>query len=333
MPTGVLIAIFIIVGVGTLAIGLNLYRCAATTPSSEQPTDESGKAVGSSQKKTKPSLADIKRWYRAALDKIVAARLEQESGTESGEPVYLSHHISHGIFRHWVLHAYGYKYELREDPDRQGVYDARIGSSEFNLDAYKQSVLTTYSPEIGKYFYSMVGWTTLSKEQIDAECRRVSETFGTYTLLLNNCHDFLQQLADKIVTTRAPDWDWFRRNTISSYHYMNATALNYEVISAATWIRHLERRKHYLSETERQQVDEFIAMLRGRVEANIARSSNSTSLGMADGAGADGSDHGGHYDSGHHHGGHHHGGHHHGGHHHGGHDHAGGHGAGGHGGC
>lgn len=187
----------------------------AVARSRRKSNSSSGNGGGSKDKGA--SKADIRKWYRAALDKIVAARLEKESSTESGEPVFLSHYLSHGQFHHWVLHAHGHKYELRQreadDSNIQGRYAAAIGPSAFDLKAYKQSVITSYSPEVGNYFYSMIGWTTLSKEQVDEECRRVSATFGTYALLSNNCHDFLQQLADTIVTTKAPDWDWFRQNT------------------------------------------------------------------------------------------------------------------------
>ncbi|PNP57407.1 hypothetical protein THARTR1_02404 [Trichoderma harzianum] len=211
------------------------------------------------------SKADIKKWYKEALSKIVAARLENESSAEPGQPVFLSHSISQGQFRHWVLHAYEHKYELRQTEvggsRTPGVYEAMIGPSGFNLKAYKQSVITRYSPEVGHYFYSMIGWTTLSKEQIDEVCHQVSTRFGQYSLLSNNCHDFLQQLADKVVTSKAPDWEWFRLNSLGGYDYLKRPALGYQIIGVATWTRHLKRMRHYLSAAEQQMEATEAAMV------------------------------------------------------------------------
>ncbi|PKK51989.1 hypothetical protein CI102_4986, partial [Trichoderma harzianum] len=283
------------------------------------------------------SKADIKKWYKAALDKIVAARLEKESSVESGEPVFLSHYISQGQFRHWVLHAHDYKYELRQ---------TEVGDS----NTPGESVITRYSPEVGHYFYSMIGWTTLSKERIDEECHRISMKFGKYSLLSNNCHDFLQQLADKVVTKKAPDWAWFRQSSLGGYSYLERPALGYQVIGVATWTRHLKRMKHYLSAAEQQSIDDFIALLEEFVEAHLNKTSamlatQSAMHGQTDNSGGDypdgsgGHEHHdsseghGHHDSGHH--GHHdtsggHGNFHFGGHGHGGHGHHDG-GGGGHG--
>ncbi|KAF7125238.1 hypothetical protein CNMCM5793_001416 [Aspergillus hiratsukae] len=227
----------------------------------------------------KASRTDVKKWYRAVLEKIVAARVEKESSTEFGEPVFLSHYIDRGQFRHWVLHAHGYKYELRQtrtqtqgeaEDSHSRRYAAAIAPSGFDLEAYKQSIVTRYSPVVGYYFYSMIGWTTLSKEQVDEECGRVSANFERYNALGNNCHDFLQQLADEIVTTKAPDWDWFRRASLSlggTYNYISKwPALTHQVISAA---QHFERLKHYLGTTERQEVENFIVTLRDFIDAQL----------------------------------------------------------------
>ncbi|GAT21115.1 LOW QUALITY PROTEIN: 2-hydroxyphytanoyl-CoA lyase [Aspergillus luchuensis] len=89
---------------------------------------------GSSAPPKKPSEAEIRTWYRVALDKIVSARLEQESNTARGEPIFLSHYISQGQFRHWVLHTYGHKYELRQRQDSNGGYAAKISPSPLDLN-------------------------------------------------------------------------------------------------------------------------------------------------------------------------------------------------------
>ncbi|KAL7956613.1 hypothetical protein V8C34DRAFT_326085 [Trichoderma compactum] len=262
-----------IIGVILASVAVIVSIKAVIERSRKKAAASSKSRVAAKAKAKEASKADIKKWYKEALNKIVAARVEKESSVESGEPVFLSHYISQGQFRHWVLHAHDYKYELRQaeagDSSTPGRYEATIGPSGFNLRAYKQSVITRYSPEVGHYFYSMIGWTTLSKEQIDDKCHRVSTTFGKYALLSNNCHDFLQQLADKIVTKKAPDWEWFRQNTLGGYDYLKRPALGYQVIGVATWTRHLKRMKHYLSATEQQALDDFILFLEEFVEAHL----------------------------------------------------------------
>ncbi|KAJ5710915.1 hypothetical protein N7488_005071 [Penicillium malachiteum] len=155
---------------------------------------------------TKPSQDDIKQW---AIGKIVNARIQAECSLQSGEPVFLSHYISKGRLRHWVLHVHEHKYELRqvraEGFCTRKRYKASISPSGFDLLEYQRSVTMHHSPTLDNHFYSMIGWTTLSKKEVDQECHIVGEGFGSYSLFTNNCHDFLQSLADAIVTTRAPD--------------------------------------------------------------------------------------------------------------------------------
>ncbi|KAL7785776.1 hypothetical protein V8C43DRAFT_290963 [Trichoderma afarasin] len=333
--------------VAAIAVIVSIKAAIASSRKKAKAAAASKSGVVAKAKGKETSKADIKKWYKAALDKIVAARLATESSVEPGEPVFLSHYISQGQFRHWVLHAHDYKYELRQtevgDSKAPGVYEATIGQSGFNLKAYKDSVITRYSPEVGHYFYSMIGWTSLSKKRIDEECHRISTTFGKYSLLSNNCHDFLQQLADKVVTNKAPDWDWFRQSPLGGYTYLERPALGYQVIGVATWTRHLKRMKHYLSAAEQQSIDDFIALLEEFVEANLTKTSamvatQSAMHGQTDNSGGDYPDGSGgheHHDSsgGHgHHGSGHHGHFHFGDHGFGGHAHHDGGGGGGHGG-
>ncbi|KAJ6031348.1 hypothetical protein N7540_002080 [Penicillium herquei] len=225
--------------------------------------------------KSKGSKAEIKQWYRRAIEKIVTARLEGECSTTSGEPVFLSHYISQSRLRHWVLHVYGTKYELRqvsaEGSSTQKHYKATISTSRFDFQEYQRSITTHYSPEVGNYFYSVIGRTTLSKEEIDAKCDEVDKGFGPYARLTNNCHDFLQRLADEIVTKKAPDWEWFRHHDVAGYQYIDQPALGYDIISAATWSKYLTRSKHYLSTAERKKIDDFIAILEDHVDVALRR--------------------------------------------------------------
>lgn len=145
-----------------------------------------------------------------AIEKIVTAGLGSESSTTSGERIFLSHYIHQGRLRHWALHVYGHNYELGrvlvEGSGKHEHHQASISTSGFGLQEYQQSLATHYSPTVGNYFYIMMGWTALSTEEIDRKCHQAGKTFGSYAPLTNNCHDFLQSFADKIVTNKAPDW-------------------------------------------------------------------------------------------------------------------------------
>ncbi|KAM3553894.1 hypothetical protein ARSEF4850_006712 [Beauveria asiatica] len=257
--------------------------------------------VSGRQKRTVDSLS---RRYREALEIIVSARLEKESSNEFGEPVFVSHYIHNGVFRHWVLHAHGHKYELRRKApaaariEWQGstslfasaeYYEPVVGVSGLNMELYKSSVLAAYSPEVGCFFYSMVGWTTLSEQEIERECWDVFQRFGNYGLFYNNCQHFLRALADGIVTTRAPDWQWLMKNSPSGYTYGVKYPLPYEAICAATAITRLKRARPHLSPEEQRKADEFIVSLEERVETAVRQvSRNSVSLLNAGAMGGDG---------------------------------------------
>ncbi|KAF1733589.1 hypothetical protein CRV24_007494 [Beauveria bassiana] len=228
-----------------------------------------------------PTVDSLSRRYREALEKIVSARLEKESSNEFGEPVFVSHYTNNGVFRHWVLHAHGHKYELRRKApsvariEWQGstslfasaeYYEPAVGVSGFCTELYKSSVLAAYSPEVGSYFYSMVGWTTLAEEDVERECWEVFQRFGNYGLFYNNCQHFLRALADKIVTTRAPDWQWLMKKSPSGYTYGFKYPLPYEAICAATAITRLKRARPHLSPEEQKEADKFIESLEDRVE-------------------------------------------------------------------
>ncbi|KAJ6024796.1 zinc finger protein [Penicillium herquei] len=225
--------------------------------------------------KTKASKDEIRQWYRMAIEKIVTARLQAECSLISGEPIFLSHYISKGRLRHWVLHVYGYKYELRQESAKgcsiRKHYKAFISLSGFNLQEYQRTVTANYLPIFGKYFYSIIGWTSLSKEEVDQKCDEVEKSFGRYALLTNNCHDFLQTLADTIVTKKAPDWEWFREHDVTGYQYSDQPALRYNTIYAAMWSNYLTRSRHYLSVDEREKIDDLIATLENIVDADVGR--------------------------------------------------------------
>ncbi|OQE15925.1 hypothetical protein PENSTE_c026G02339 [Penicillium steckii] len=239
------------------------------------------KAAGYTKTVRIPSNEIFKR-YKEALDKIVTARLKKESTTSSGEPIFLSHYISRGQFRHWVMHVHNHKYELRQraadESNPKPYFVAAVSPSDFNFEKYRQSIALHYAPEVGNYFYSLIGWTKYSKERVDKKCHQMFKDFGKYSLFTNNCHDFLQSLAGDIVTTKAPDWDWLIRYDGSGYHYMRKPKIGYNAIICATWSKQLSEEKHHLGAEERQEIDQFIIFLEERVQEFLSDASQKLSL-------------------------------------------------------
>lgn len=95
---------------GLVALVVVVIILVATLRSSiETQTDKPSSLQQKPGREERPSAAAITEWYKDALAKIVAARLEKESSDGPDEPVFLSHYISNGIFRHWVLHVHGHK--------------------------------------------------------------------------------------------------------------------------------------------------------------------------------------------------------------------------------
>ncbi|KAJ2965423.1 hypothetical protein NQ176_g10624 [Zarea fungicola] len=278
-----------------------------------------------------PSTAEISKWYKDILGMIVNERLERESSLKSVQPVFLSHYIENGVFRHWVLHVHGHKYELRRAPPKhpashektgflKGIkslwprlanhterlikadveaaaeptdkpltqitgetetgrstsllaaakyYHAHIGDSKFDMETYKKSVIAKYTPQIGHYFYSMIGWTSLSQAEVDHECNETYARFGHYTVLSNNCHTFLQMLAHKIITTTAPDWYWFHSSPLRDYRYAYEPPRDSQLIHAAVAIKRISRLRHHLNPDARREVDVFIKVLENFVQAGL----------------------------------------------------------------
>ncbi|KAJ2979339.1 hypothetical protein NQ176_g3316 [Zarea fungicola] len=247
----------------------------------------SAKVTGQ-QKLTRDALS---MRYRKALAEIVKARLRNESSHELGEPVFVSHYIKNGVFRHWALHAHGHKFELRRKVppslfEWQGstsllaagkYYESAVGNSGFSMEIYKRSVLARYSPEVGQYYYSMVGWTTLSKDEIQQRSVELFQRFGNYKLVSNNCQDFLRALANEIVTAKAPDWAWLQSGSMRSYTYGCKYPLPAEVIHVAVIIERLKQLQPHLGPAEQQELDQVIADFEQYVEKEVEKVSGRSS--------------------------------------------------------
>ena len=166
------------------------------------------------------------RKRREKLEEGANLRQQQEQDTSKGERVWFSRYVENGRLRHWVLLTHGTKYELRradnvQRPRGDGdqarfTYDIKP----FTIDQEQRaSYMAEWKiPEQDGYFVCLIGWTRKSKEEVDAACQAVLAQFGEYSLLWNNCQDFLRLLASQVLIAKAADYQWFADNTKTRYH-------------------------------------------------------------------------------------------------------------------
>lgn len=263
MEPGVIIFLSIF-GVVVFIVALSVYSCRKKEKLKSQ-----AKAV---TKRVELAPVDrinaeaLQKWYKDGLREIVRARLEKESDRASGEPVLLSYYISRGEFRHWVLHTHGHKYELR----RVGVgYGPVIKPSNYSEKARRAAILRNSSPEVGQYYYSVIGWTTKSKEEVDEACRRVGDTFGIYNWATNNCQNFLNALGAKIVTHKAPDWQWFQaRRAMPAHSYAGRPVLKEEVLFASVLMEKIKAMQPTLEGDDKDNAVRTLALLKEYIRKN-----------------------------------------------------------------
>ncbi|KAF2471690.1 uncharacterized protein BDR25DRAFT_194562, partial [Lindgomyces ingoldianus] len=125
-------------------------------------------------------------------------RRREEQDTTKGEKVWFSRYVANGRLRHWVLLTHGTKYELRrsrnveENPaGSQGkpTGEFTFFSKPFTIDQEQREALQSEMkmPEQDGYFVCLIGWTRMSKDQVDSACEEAFKSFGKYNLLWNNC--------------------------------------------------------------------------------------------------------------------------------------------------
>ena len=162
-----------------------------------------------------------------AMQPDVEIRLAEEQDRSKGEQVWFSRYISNGRLRHWVLLTHGNKYELRRsenvnddrNEERAGETSFTYHVSPFTIDEEKRNaaLAETSLPNVDGFYVCLVGWTRLSKSEVDTACQSVFAEFGEYHLLWKNCQHFLQRLAERIVSAKAADYPWFISNTKTRY--------------------------------------------------------------------------------------------------------------------
>ena len=77
-----------------------------------------------------------------------------------------------------------------------------------------------YKPEVAgprKKYVCLIGWTTLSKPELESIAVQTFNEFGEYHLLWNNCQTILQKFSDEILHKKALDYPWFREHTRTEF--------------------------------------------------------------------------------------------------------------------
>ncbi|GKT81418.1 hypothetical protein ColTof4_13841 [Colletotrichum tofieldiae] len=107
-------------------------------------------------------------------------------------------------------------------------YEYSIKAGTVDEERRRLAISNIHQPIVDGFYFTMIGWTTKTKEDVDQVCKSTMESFGGHNLMLNNCQHFLRNFAKDVVTEKGPDWAWFVESTLSSYKYKpitNALAL------------------------------------------------------------------------------------------------------------
>ncbi|KAK7430806.1 hypothetical protein QQZ08_002595 [Neonectria magnoliae] len=236
----------------------------------------------------------LRKEFDDGVRKQVQLRLEQESQTDRGERIWVSHHVENGQLKHWALLTHGYKYELRlavspkkrqRIPDvEEGIlirdrdrwtsmgrwgryYEYRIQPCTLYEERRREAVAKYQFPAVAGFYSSLISWTRKLKAQVDADCKATFEKFGRYSLFGNNCQHFLRNFAVKIVEDKADDWEWFFQSTVSSYRYVSHGSFAGPVAVAAAWLERLKEMRPLTEGEDRKNLDENIK----RVEEYLAK--------------------------------------------------------------
>lgn len=164
----------------------------------------------------------MRRYMKKREEKLAegaALRQRQEQDTAKGERVWFSRHVENGRLRHWVLLTYNTKYELRRAANG-GDGKFTFSSRPFTIDQEQRQAFAAdwKMPEADGYFVCLIGWTRMSKEQVDAACQQTFKEFPEYNLFWNNCQHFLKNMAERILVAHAADYSWFADNVKTKYH-------------------------------------------------------------------------------------------------------------------
>lgn len=248
--------------------------------------------------KSKPSetLVDaLSQYFNQSVQQQIKERLEYESQTTRGEPVWVSYYVRNDQMKRWALITHSHKYELRlveSNPEegsesidldlsirvlvQSGVFHKR--TYDYNIKPYtvdeerRARVLKAhFEPCIGDIYVSMIGWTKLTKDEIDEVCRTTMHGIGSYNLFWNNCQLFLRHIACKIVAVRdrGQDWQWLMSNASRSDPFVMQPQSPVKVVA----MKHvtIHRMKQFLpqiDEHERTILERNIAVLESSIRSH-----------------------------------------------------------------
>ncbi|KAI1196297.1 hypothetical protein F5X97DRAFT_325578 [Nemania serpens] len=151
----------------------------------------------------------------------VEKRKAEEDDTTKGKQIWFSRYVQNGRFKHWVIVIEDNKYELRRD-DSSGEYTANVASWTIDKEKRAAAIAERKMPDVDGYYICLVGWTKRQPQELKMICDEVMAEFGRYNIVWNNCQNFLQTFADRIISEKAMDWSWFRENTKTEYQEAQA---------------------------------------------------------------------------------------------------------------
>lgn len=146
----------------------------------------------------------------------VEKRKAQENDTSPGSHVWFSRYVQQGRLKHWVLVIDNTKYELRRD-STTGKFVANVAPWTIDQEKREAALAELKIPAVDGYYICLIGWTQIGSDQLKSISDQVMSQFGRYNMLWNNCQDFLQQFADRIISQKALDWPWFREHSKTEY--------------------------------------------------------------------------------------------------------------------
>ncbi|KAJ6442947.1 hypothetical protein O9K51_04126 [Purpureocillium lavendulum] len=178
-----------------------------------------------------PPLRDIAVKRMTAQVRVAQSRAEAAWEQERRElemhsewhQVFWSRPIGIDKVSHYVLIVNGHKYELRDVSRRHDRSQIRYRTAGVAFDRLGGHAAVLSEPgnpaqPLGVYNLLLIGWTTMSHEQIHGVCRQVDRkwkySFGFGGTSSGNCQHFTRKVADEILPKdfRASNWDWFRHD-------------------------------------------------------------------------------------------------------------------------
>ncbi|KAI1162954.1 hypothetical protein F5B18DRAFT_359262 [Nemania serpens] len=156
-------------------------------------------------------------WMKVEVEK----RKAEEDDATKGKQIWFSRYVQNGRFKHWVVVVEDTKYELRRD-DSSGKYMANVASWTIDKEKREAAIAERKMPDVDGYYICLIGWTIKQPQELKKICDKVMIEFGKYNIVWNNCQNFLQTFADRIISEKAIDWSWFRENTKTEYQEAQA---------------------------------------------------------------------------------------------------------------